>query len=123
MAFFRIYVALILTGYVLYYLGMLAHDFLAGLRKGGDACAGNAEEAVDISEEMKLFEPVMIVRKTVPGKRETDRDHPAPDALLAGGIEIDRLRPTLEQAVAENRDVGFLVSAWDSHAGHAQPLK
>lgn len=110
MTFFRIYVAFIIVVYVCYFIGMVIYDFLASLAKGRDEAAAHAEEAVDISDEMKFFKPVMIVRNEPPKKPAKATRN---DLLMSGGIEVDRLVPTLQQAIKEDATVNELVGLWE----------
>lgn len=109
--FFRIYVIIIIIGYICYFVGMIAYDLLVNFRNGVREKL-NEEETIDISDEMAAFEPIPIRRQDVQLPAAPKRKKRLPlsgKTQMTGGINVDELVATLEEAIKENNVVADII--------------
>ena len=62
---FQIFLGFIVACYLCYYLGTVAYDLLTGKKRAASEDDKVQEEAIDISDEVKEFTPVLITRPIV----------------------------------------------------------
>lgn len=109
--FFRIYVIIIIIGYIGYFVGMIAYDLLVNFRNGVRKKL-NDEENIDISDEMAAFKPIPIRRQDVqqPAAPKRKKRLPVSDKTqMTGGIRAEELVATLEEAIKENNVVADII--------------
>ena len=60
---FQIFLGFIVVCYLCYYFGTVAYDLLTGRKRTASEDDKVQEEAIDISDEVREFTPVLITRK------------------------------------------------------------
>ncbi|MCI6551339.1 MAG: hypothetical protein MR450_10885 [Prevotella sp.] len=108
---FRIYVYTVLACYILYYCGTLLYDLYIR-RVGEKADISQDEEAIDITDELESFQPI-IVKHPPPVKKRTIMVLRA-EMMMTGGIETDQLVPQISDFSTQGRlaELGQMVELW-----------
>lgn len=108
---FRIYVYTVLACYILYYCGTLLYDLYIR-RVGEKADISQDEEAIDITDELESFQPI-IVKRPPPVKKRTIMVLRA-EMMMTGGIETDQLVPQISDFSTQGRlaELGQMVELW-----------
>lgn len=108
---FRIYVYTVLTCYILYYCGTLLYDLYIR-RIGEKADISQDEEAIDITDELESFQPI-IVKRPPPVKKRTIMVLRA-EMMMTGGIETEQLVPQISDFSTQGRlaELGRMVELW-----------
>lgn len=100
------------VAYVLGYGGMVVNDLFFS-KEGVELTPVMEEEEIDISDEVKTFNPVFIMKEDDIILEESS----APDDVVAmtGGIEINDLVPKLEDLSinGKNSELGAVVNDWN----------
>jgi len=108
--------------YVLAYGGMIAYDLFFS-KEGVELTPVFEEEEIDISDEAQAFTPTLVMKDDPPPEEEEESkaedtvpEGPAPDDMvtLTGGIEINDLRPKLEELSinGKNSVLGAVLNDW-----------
>ena len=108
---FRIYVYTVLACYILYYCSTLLYDLYIR-RVGEKADISQDEEAIDITDELESFQPI-IVKRPPPVKKRTIMVLRA-EMMMTGGIETDQLVPQISDFSTQGRlaELGQMVELW-----------
>ena len=108
---FRIYVYTVLACYILYYCGTLLYELYIR-RVGEKADISQDEEAIDITDELESFQPI-IVKRPPPVKKRTIMVLRA-EMMMTGGIETDQLVPQISDFSTQGRlaELGQMVELW-----------
>jgi len=108
--------------YVLAYGGMIAYDLFFS-KEGVELTPIMEEEEIDISDEAQAFTPTLVMKDYPSPEEEEDSktedtvpEEPVPDDMvtLTGGIEINDLRPKLEELSINGKDsvLGAVLNDW-----------
>lgn len=108
---FRIYVFTILACYFLYYCGTVLYDIYIR-RTVGKTDTSPDEEAIDITEELKSFQPV-IVRRPQQAKKKTTFAQRG-ELMMSGSIETNQLVPQISDFSTKGKlsDLGQIIELW-----------
>jgi len=112
---FQIFLGFIVVCYLCYYFGTVAYDLLTGRKRAASEDDKVQEEAIDISDEVKEFTPVLITRPIVKKqKAAAQKRKQTSEMLMTGGIEVERLVPKVEELSqnGEQSELGGLLADW-----------
>lgn len=109
---FRIYVFVVLLCYILYYCGTVLYDLYTGRKTDAASDALREEEAIDISDELEEFQPIVVLRPPSARKR-TVRAQLA-EQMMTGGIETNLLVPKISDFSKRGKlgELGQIISLW-----------
>ncbi|KGI60887.1 hypothetical protein BFS16_04245 [Hoylesella timonensis] len=124
---FQIFLGFIVACYLCYYLGTVAYDLLAGRKLAASEDDKVQEEAIDISDEVREFTPILITRPII-NKQKTAalKRKQTAKLLMTGGIEVNNLLVKVEDLSkdGENSELGSLLAKWkefDPERGDLSP--
>ena len=124
---FQIFLGFIVACYLCYYLGTVAYDLLAGRKRAASEDDKVQEEAIDISDEVREFTPILITRPII-NKQKTAalKRKQTAELLMTGGIEVNNLLVKVEDLSkdGENSELGSLLANWkefDPERGDLSP--
>lgn len=115
---FQIFFGFIVACYLCYYFGTVAYDLLTGRKRATSEDDKVQEEAIDISDEVKEFIPILITRSIVKKqKAAAQKRKQTSEMLMTGGIEVERLVPKVEE-LSQNgsqSELGGLLADWKEY--------
>ena len=115
---FQIFFGFIVVCYICYYLGIVAYDLMVNSKRAASEDDKAQEEAIDISDEVKEFTPVLITRPIVKKqKAAAQKRKQTSEMLMTGGIEVERLVPKVEE-LSQNgsqSELGGLLADWKEY--------
>lgn len=125
---FQIFLGFIVACYLCYYLGTVAaYDLLANRKRATSEDDKVQEEAIDISDEVREFTPILITRPII-NKQKTAalKRKQTAELLMTGGIEVNNLLVKVEDLSkgGENSELGSLLAKWkefDPERGDLSP--
>ena len=112
---FQIFLGFIVVCYLCYYFGTVAYDLLTGRKRAASEDDKVQEEAIDISDEVREFTPVLITRPIVKKQKAAAmKRKQTSQMLMTGGIEVERLVPKVEELSqnGEQSELGGLLQDW-----------
>ena len=112
---FQIFFGFIVVCYICYYLGIVAYDLMVNSKRAASEDDKAQEEAIDISDEVREFTPVLITRPVVKKQKAAAlKRKQTSEMLMTGGIEVERLVPKVEELSqnGEQSELGGLLQDW-----------
>ena len=112
---FQIFLGFIVACFLCYSLGTVAYDLLTGKKRAASEDDKVQEEAIDISDEVKEFTPVLITRPIVKKQKAAAmKRKQTAELLMTGGIEVNDLLVKVEDLSKEeeNSELGDLLAEW-----------
>lgn len=112
---FQIFLGFIVVCYLCYYFGTVAYDLLTGRKRAASEDDKVQEEAIDISDEVREFTPVLITRPIVKKQKAAAmKRKQTAELLMTGGIEVNDLLVKVEDLSkeGENSELGDLLAEW-----------
>ena len=112
---FQIFLGFIVVCYLCYYFGTVAYDLLTGRKRAASEDDKVQEEAIDISDEVREFTPVLITRPIIKKQKAAAlKRKQTSQMLMTGGIEVERLVPKVEELSqnGEQSELGGLLQDW-----------
>ena len=112
---FQIFFGFIVVCYICYYLGIVAYDLMVNSKRAASEDDKVQEEAIDISDEVREFTPVLITRPIVKKQKAAAmKRKQTSQMLMTGGIEVERLVPKVEELSqnGEQSELGGLLQDW-----------
>ena len=112
---FQIFFGFIVVCYICYYLGIVAYDLMVNSKRAASEDDKVQEEAIDISDEVREFTPVLITRPIVKKQKAAAmKRKQTAELLMTGGIEVNDLLVKVEDLSkeGENSELGDLLAEW-----------
>ena len=114
--FFTIYFWLVFITYIAYFLCTIGYEMYKRYSEAAMQSSHSDESVVDISDELREFKPVIVLRPPSTRKRENAamiRKRRA-ELLMTGGIEVEELIPKVSDFVQKGADseLARLVDDW-----------
>ena len=108
---FRIYVLTVLVCYIIYYCGTVLYDLY--IRRTVEKTDNSPdEEAIDITDELESFQPIIVRRPPAARKKTTLAQRG--ELMMTGGIETNQLVPQISDFSTKGKlsDLGQIIELW-----------
>ena len=112
---FQVFLVFIVACYLCYYFGTVAYDLMVNSKRAASEDEKTQEVAIDISDEVREFTPILITRPIVKKQKAAAmKRKQTAELLMTGGIEVNDLLVKVEDLSkdGENSELGGLLAEW-----------
>ena len=112
---FQLFLGFIVACYLCYYFSTVVYDLLANCKRAASEDDKAQEEAIDISDEVREFTPILITRPIIKKQKAAAlKRKQTAELLMTGGIEVNDLLVKVEDLSkdGENSELGGLLAEW-----------